>query len=83
MSLETAKKAVDFAFNTPSPALNFEFQGGEPLINWDVLSSTVEYIREKEKKSVRTVSISLISNFILMNEFMLPKHPSPIFFIGL
>ena len=68
MSLETAKKAVDFAFNTPSPVLSFEFQGGEPLLNWDVLVSTVEYIREKEKKSSRTVSISLISNFILMDD---------------
>ena len=68
MSLETAKKCVDFAFKTPSPVLNFEFQGGEPLLNWEVLSETVKYMRQKESESDKEVSISLISNFILMDE---------------
>ncbi len=39
MSLETAKKVVDHAMRTPSPYLNFEFQGGEPTVNMDVSSS--------------------------------------------
>ena len=68
MSLETARKSVDFAFNTPSPVLNFEFQGGEPLLNWNVLSKTIEYIRSKEEETGKKTHISLISNFLLMDE---------------
>lgn len=68
MTWETAQKSVDFAFRTPSPALNFEFQGGEPLLNWPVLKKTVEYIRKKEQEEKRRVSISLVSNFLLMDE---------------
>ncbi len=68
MSFETAKRCVDIAFETTSPTITFEFQGGEPLYNWDVLVKTVRYIREKEKNSTKKVNISVVTNFSLMNE---------------
>ena len=34
---------------TPSPYLNFEFQGGEPTVNMDVIKFVVDYSREKNK----------------------------------
>jgi sulfatase maturation enzyme AslB (radical SAM superfamily) len=34
MSLETANRAVDLVFRSPSPSLKIEFQGGEPLLNF-------------------------------------------------
>ena len=68
MKWETAKKSIDFAFNTPSSFLSFEFQGGEPLLNWDVLKKSIEYIREKEKACGKEAKISFISNMILMDE---------------
>ena len=80
MTWETAKKSVDFAFNTPSNVLNFEFQGGEPLLNWEVIKKTVKYIRNKEKECGKSSFISLISNFLLMDdekaEFLLQNEAS-------
>lgn len=68
MSFETAKRAVDMCFNTTSQKITIEFQGGEPLLNWDVLKKTVEYIKEKEKNSDKIVTVSVVTNFSYMDE---------------
>ena len=43
MDEETARRAVDVIFQSPSPNLTIEFQGGEPLANWDVVCRVVEH----------------------------------------
>ena len=53
MSLDIAKKAVDHAMQSPSPYLCFEYQGGEPTVNFDVIKFCVEYSREKNKKNAK------------------------------
>lgn len=68
MSLETAKRVVDFAFQSPSPYLNFEYQGGEPTVRADIMKFVVEYSREKNRYENRTVEHSLVSNLTTMNE---------------
>lgn len=68
MSLEVAKKAIDIAFTSTSPIISFEFQGGEPLYNWDVVKKTIEHIRNKEKENEKTVNLSVVTNFSLMDE---------------
>jgi len=67
MSRVTAKRAVDLAFETPSPFLRIEFQGGEPLLNWPVLKFIVKYSKEVNKKKKKKLRISLVSNLILMD----------------
>ena len=37
MSRETAVRALDLVFQSPAPALKIEFQGGEPLLNFDLI----------------------------------------------
>lgn len=51
MSLETAKKAIDFLIEKSGKRrnLNLDFFGGEPLMNWKVVQETVAYAREQEK----------------------------------
>ncbi len=68
MSYRTAKASVDFAFKSPNPTITIEFQGGEPLLNWDVLKKTVTYARSVEKKTKKNLIIALVSNFSLMTE---------------
>ncbi len=68
MSEETAHQCVDFALQSPSPGLTIEFQGGEPLANWDVLVSTVKYAQEQNKTLKRELSFSLVTNMSLMTE---------------
>ena len=68
MSLETARLAVDHAMKTPSPYLCFEYQGGEPTVNWDVLKFCVEYSRERNKQERKTLDQSVVTNMTYMNE---------------
>ena len=68
MQKSTAKRAVDLAFQSPSPAINIEFQGGEPLVNWPVVKFIVEYARKKNETEKKQLIMSLVSNFVLMSE---------------
>jgi len=68
MDKETAKKAVDIAFSSPNKYLAIEFQGGEPLLNYEVVKFIVEYSRGKEKKEKKDLQIRLVSNFSLLDE---------------
>ena len=52
MSKDTAKKAVDIAIQSPTDYLDFEFQGGEPLLNFEVLKYIVEYAKSISHKKI-------------------------------
>ena len=47
MNKETALKAVEVALQSPNRYLTFEFQGGEPLTNFEVIKEIKEYINQK------------------------------------
>ncbi len=68
MTEDTARQVVDMAFETPSPQIILEFQGGEPLANWDVVRFIVEYAVEKNKTAGKDLAFSLVSNLSLMND---------------
>jgi His-Xaa-Ser system radical SAM maturase HxsB len=68
MDLATAKKTVDFIFDTPNPAICIEFQGGEPLLNWPIVKFVTLYARKKAEASGRKLFLTLVSNFTLMTE---------------
>lgn len=66
MTEETAKKAVDIALQSPEEELNFEFQGGEPLINFPVIKYIVEY--SEKNAGFHQIRYSLVSNLILLTD---------------
>ncbi len=68
MSRAVARKSVDFALNSTNPGLTIEFQGGEPLLNWPVLSDAISYARRRARAAGREVRLALVSNFSLMTE---------------
>ncbi len=68
MSVATAKAVVDLIFESPSPTLMIEFQGGEPLLNWPVVKFIVQYAKEKNKHRKRALHFGLISNFSLLDD---------------
>ena len=41
MTEAMADRALDFTFRSPSPAIKIEFQGGEPLLNFDLIKYIV------------------------------------------
>ena len=69
MSEETARRAADFALSTPEKELYFEFQGGEPLLNFKTLKTIVEYANERRGDKV--VKFSLVTNAQAMTEEIL------------
>ena len=70
MSAETAKKAVNLAFRSPEPFLSIEFQGGEPLLNFDTLQVIVSEAEKKAAETRKKVEFSLVSNLNLLTEEM-------------
>lgn len=71
MSMEIAEKSVDIALQSPAQNLSFEFQGGEPLLNFKVLKHIVKYASEKNQKFHKQISFNLVSNLTLLNDEML------------
>ena len=68
MSGETAEYAVRAALSSRNPNLSFEFQGGEPLLNFDTIRRIVEYT--EEIKGDRNVTYSIVTNLTLITEEM-------------
>lgn len=68
MSITTAEKVVDMAMRSPSDSITIEFQGGEPLVNWEVVKHVVEYGTMKADAAGKRVMFSLVSNLSMMDD---------------
>lgn len=69
MDEETAEKAVDIALESPTRDLSFEFQGGEPLINYKIIKHIVEYA--EAKKGNHCISYNIVTNLTLLEDEMI------------
>lgn len=65
MDEKTAKKIVDFAWQSPRKEITIEFQGGEPLANFPIIEFIVNYAKTKKGKKVHW---RIVSNLTLMDE---------------
>jgi His-Xaa-Ser system radical SAM maturase HxsB len=68
MSRETAQEVIEKIFQTTSPYVAIEFQGGEPLANWPIVKFIIEESIKKNKKAKKDLEIRLVSNFSLMDD---------------
>ena len=70
MSMETAKRAIDFLVENSGNHVNLEvdFFGGEPLLNWDVVKGTVAYARSIEKEHGKNLRFTLTTNGVGLND---------------
>ena len=77
MTWKVAKKTVELIFSSPSPVLKIEFQGGEPLLNWQIIKEIVlhgEFLNRFAKRHLEYVictNITLLTNEMI--EFI-KKH---------
>ena len=69
MSIETAKRSADIALQAPNKYLSFEFQGGEPLTNFEVIKYIVEY--SKENANGKQIDYNVVSNLTLLTDEMI------------
>ena len=66
MSKEIAEKGIDIALQSPLGHITVEFQGGEPLLNFDVIKHIIEYA--DTKKGNKAIAYNLVSNLSLLTD---------------
>lgn len=67
MSPSVAKKIVDYIFQSPSPVIKIEFQGGEPLLNWTTIKAVVDYAKELNRTFKKVLEFVVCTNLTLIN----------------
>lgn len=68
MSPETGRRAIDVALQSANHALSFEFQGGEPLLNFPVIQDMVLYAEQKREE--KRIDFTVVSNLSLLTDEM-------------
>lgn len=71
MSEETAERAIAFLFRSPSQALKIEFQGGESLLNFDLIRHIVRRVKEENVAAVRNIQFVIASNLAFVSDEIL------------
>ncbi len=71
MSGETAERALEIAFNSPSKRIKIEFQGGEPLLNFPLIERIVLAAKEKAQTSGKTCEFVIASNLAVLDDAVL------------
>lgn len=71
MSEETARRAVELLFRSPSPALKVEFQGGEPLLSFDRIRQIVELVEATNESEGREIEFVIATNLALLTDQIL------------
>jgi His-Xaa-Ser system radical SAM maturase HxsB len=71
MSPEVASKAVELAFRSPSRDIKIEFQGGEPLLNFDLVKLIVSEAEKRNQKESKNLAFVIASNLALVDTSIL------------
>lgn len=71
MSQEVARAALDRVFESPSKSLKIEFQGGEPLLNFELIKSIVRQASFRASNENRQVDFVIASNLALLTNEMI------------
>lgn len=65
---EVAKNIIRFILESPSPALNIEFQGGEAFLNFAGIKYFVEEMRRQNESVGKKVSFDVVSNLTVATD---------------
>jgi His-Xaa-Ser system radical SAM maturase HxsB len=68
MPLDVAVKVVDTIFQTPSPSVKIEFQGGEPLLNWKAVKEIVGHAEKLNRQKRKNLEFVICTNLTLMDQ---------------
>jgi His-Xaa-Ser system radical SAM maturase HxsB len=71
MTRSTADKAVDLMFRSPAPSLKVEFQGGEPLLNFELIRYIVDRVERLNRDQGRSVEFVVATNLAPLTDEML------------
>ena len=71
MDKKTAKKVVEKIFESPSHNIKIEFQGGEPLLNFEIIKYIIEKAEWINLLQKRNLEFVICTNLTSINEKML------------
>jgi uncharacterized protein len=71
MTEETARRALQFAFRSPSPQLKIEFQGGEPLLNFPLIRWITAEAKRMNASYGKDLAFVIATNLALLDDEML------------
>lgn len=73
MSVETAKKAIDYVIKRSGPRKNIEIDlfGGEPTLIMDTIKEIIKYARDNEAKWNKNIRFTMTTNATLLNDEMM------------
>ncbi|MBF5038439.1 His-Xaa-Ser system radical SAM maturase HxsB [Methylophilus sp. 13] len=71
MTKEMADRSLDFVFKSPSPAIKIEFQGGEPLLNFELIKYIVESAEVRNQIANRDLAFVIATTLSLITDEML------------
>ena len=68
MSKATADKALELVFQSPNPNIKIEFQGGETLLNFELIRHIVRRAREINREACRDLQFVIATNLSFMSD---------------
>ena len=71
MSEETAHRAIDLVFRSPANPLKIEFQGGEPLLNFELIQLIVTEVEHRAALDGRLVEFVIATNLAFLSDEVL------------
>lgn len=71
MDQVTASKALDVALSAPAPMIKIEFQGGEPLLNFELVRWIVVTAEQRAAFRGKQLQFVIASNLALLNDEVL------------
>lgn len=71
MSEATAMRALTVAFSAPAHSIKIEFQGGEPLLNFELIKKIVIEAEHRSSKTDKAVTFVIASNLALLTDEVL------------
>jgi uncharacterized protein len=71
MSEDTARRALDIAFESQASRIKIEFQGGEPLLNFELVKTIVSAAKVKSEILGKQVDFVIASNLALLDNQVL------------
>lgn len=71
MSRKTADNAIDLVFQSPSKSIKIEFQGGESLLNFELIKYIVEEIESRNSREERDIAFVIATNLTFIDDEIL------------
>jgi His-Xaa-Ser system radical SAM maturase HxsB len=71
MTQEIAEKALELVFLSPSPTIKIEFQGGEPLLNFDLIKFIVQKANKLNLSHNKLLDFVIATNLALIDREIL------------